>query len=422
MACYLLGVVSPSHGTLASVKRAHRFRTQKAFALPRRRHVSLTARRLAVHAKTSEGTKAPESNASPTGGNGQQRRSMFAKLFPRAYEQESSLEVIKPLGSRSKITPQPKAPQPKALQPKAPQPKAPQPKAPQPKVLNQQPSKAVVADTPAWIDKYRSKSVTAPSSSSEASLEDRLTDRSAWIASYRIKSAAPSSSEASLEARLKDRSKWISKYRRRPMTKAKEKAEDLFIEKTMEMAAQAKAKADRTRELGALMDEEAEPTAPTASLGDKAMGYIHKAVGVSLFFAADAYLKGVFLNAGIVFPSALGGMFIILGTLLSLQAVKPAIVQAIYALMQPGLEWIARWMPLFYVPTLIVLPIALRGIDARSLSTITGITVVGMILTLIFTAQMTMLVRKAVEGGKTGEGTEMGDSLFDDHKPHIAPP
>ena len=43
-----------------------------------------------------------------------------------------------------------------------------------------------------------------------------------------------------------------------------------------------------------------------------------QAVAVGSFFTADAFLKAKFFEYGITFPSALGGMFLILGASLGL--------------------------------------------------------------------------------------------------------
>jgi len=121
-------------------------------------------------------------------------------------------------------------------------------------------------------------------------------------------------------------------------------------------------------------------------------------LGLALFLSADAFFKQAFAQAGIVFPSALGGMFIIVGTLLSLQAVKPQLVEMMFDVMNPALEWITRWMPLFYVPSLIVLPLALQGIDPASLYKIGGITVFGCVASVLFTAQMAVSIRSVFGG------------------------
>jgi hypothetical protein len=91
-----------------------------------------------------------------------------------------------------------------------------------------------------------------------------------------------------------------------------------------------------------------------------ALGYAHKLYAVGIFYLADGALKEVFNRCGIMFPSALGGMFIILGALAALEAIHPKLVEIAFMVMRPGLDWISRWMPLFYVPSLIVLPLALK--------------------------------------------------------------
>jgi len=63
----------------------------------------------------------------------------------------------------------------------------------------------------------------------------------------------------------------------------------------------------------------------------------------------------------------------------------------------PGLNWIARWLPLFYVPALVTLPLALQGIPGADLLRIVGILSVGMVATLMFTAQITVFIREAVK-------------------------
>eukprot|EP00878_Enallax_costatus_P011408 GHUV01011911.1.p1 GENE.GHUV01011911.1~~GHUV01011911.1.p1 ORF type:complete len:377 (+),score=93.92 GHUV01011911.1:1322-2452(+) len=66
------------------------------------------------------------------------------------------------------------------------------------------------------------------------------------------------------------------------------------------------------------------------------------------------------------------------------------------ALYTPALNWIARWLPLFYVPALVTLPMALDGIPGADLLRIVGILSVGMVATLLFTAQITVVIREAV--------------------------
>jgi putative effector of murein hydrolase LrgA (UPF0299 family) len=99
-------------------------------------------------------------------------------------------------------------------------------------------------------------------------------------------------------------------------------------------------------------------------------------------------------QAGIKFPSALAGMFGVFAVL-CLVGEKPA--AKILAFFNPALDWIAKWLPLFYVPALVTLPLALQGIPGADLARIIGILLVGMVATLLFTAQITVVIREAVK-------------------------
>lgn len=70
----------------------------------------------------------------------------------------------------------------------------------------------------------------------------------------------------------------------------------------------------------------------------------------------------VFAAYAIKFPSALAGMF---GVFVLLCLVGDTTANKVLALYQPGLNWIARWLPLFYVPALVTLPLALNGIPGE---------------------------------------------------------
>lgn len=55
-------------------------------------------------------------------------------------------------------------------------------------------------------------------------------------------------------------------------------------------------------------------------------------------------------------------MFAIMGTLLALDRFSKEGADKVQAFFNPALNWIQRWLPLFYVPTLVVLPQAVHGI------------------------------------------------------------
>eukprot|EP00879_Flechtneria_rotunda_P015351 GHRR01016047.1.p1 GENE.GHRR01016047.1~~GHRR01016047.1.p1 ORF type:complete len:495 (+),score=199.38 GHRR01016047.1:155-1639(+) len=113
----------------------------------------------------------------------------------------------------------------------------------------------------------------------------------------------------------------------------------------------------------------------------------------SLYYT-DTLIKGVFLQYSIKFPSALAGMF---GAFALLCALGDKTAGKVMTMYTPALNWIARWLPLFYVPALVTLPMALDGIPGFDLLRIVGILAVGMVGTLLFTAQITVYIRGVVQ-------------------------
>ncbi len=55
-------------------------------------------------------------------------------------------------------------------------------------------------------------------------------------------------------------------------------------------------------------------------------------------------------------------MFGVVAGLAALARVSRERADAVMAFFAPALDWIQRWLPLFYVPSLIMLPLALRDI------------------------------------------------------------
>lgn len=81
---------------------------------------------------------------------------------------------------------------------------------------------------------------------------------------------------------------------------------------------------------------------------------------------ADKFLKKAFTAAAIKFPSALFGMFCVFSILLVLDSFAPSAAMDVMNFFEPATLFIQRWLPLFYVPSLVVLPLAVRDIPAAS--------------------------------------------------------
>ncbi|KAM6556531.1 hypothetical protein CsatB_003550 [Cannabis sativa] len=116
----------------------------------------------------------------------------------------------------------------------------------------------------------------------------------------------------------------------------------------------------------------------TSTFSQNVLKLVHLIVSLGLILATDKYLKKAFVAASIKFPSALFGMFCIFSVLVILDTIVPAAAASVMSFFEPALLFIQRWLPLFYVPSLVVLPLSVRDIPAASgikISLITAYTV-----------------------------------------------
>lgn len=93
---------------------------------------------------------------------------------------------------------------------------------------------------------------------------------------------------------------------------------------------------------------------------------LHLVVSLGIILAMDKFLKKAFVVAAIKFPSALFGMFCIFSILTILDSTVPAAATNLVKFFEPALLFIQRWLPLFYVPSLVVLPLSIKDIPAAS--------------------------------------------------------
>jgi hypothetical protein len=96
------------------------------------------------------------------------------------------------------------------------------------------------------------------------------------------------------------------------------------------------------------------------------LGVAHLLVSLGIVVATDKFLKQAFVAASIKFPSALFGMFCVFSVLVVFDAFVPALAKGFIDFFEPATLFIQRWLPLFYVPSLVVLPLAVRDVPAAS--------------------------------------------------------
>ncbi|CAN6486520.1 unnamed protein product [Victoria cruziana] len=139
-------------------------------------------------------------------------------------------------------------------------------------------------------------------------------------------------------------------------------------------------------------------SAPISSKGlQKVAKILHLLVSLGVIVATDKILKKVFISAAIKFPSALFGMFCIFSILMILDSVVPPAAAGLMNFFEPAILFIQRWLPLFYVPSLVVLPLAVKDIPATSGAKIFFILVGGWVASLSVAGYTAITVRKMVK-------------------------
>lgn len=120
-------------------------------------------------------------------------------------------------------------------------------------------------------------------------------------------------------------------------------------------------------------------------------------MSLGIVLATDKFLKQAFVAASIKFPSALFGMFCVFSVLVVFDTFVPALAKAFMDFFEPATLFIQRWLPLFYVPSLVVLPLAVRDVPAASGVKIFAITFGGWFATLAVAGYTALAVRKLVK-------------------------
>ncbi|KAG5249075.1 plastidal glycolate/glycerate translocator [Salix suchowensis] len=141
----------------------------------------------------------------------------------------------------------------------------------------------------------------------------------------------------------------------------------------------------------------------SSSISQTVIGVLHLLVSLGIILAMDKLLKKAFVAAAIKFPSALFGMFCIFSVLVILDVTIPAAATSLMNFFEPALLFIQRWLPLFYVPSLVVLPLSVKDIPAASGVKICFITAGGWLASLCVAGFTAIAVRKMVK-------TEMTDA------------
>lgn len=131
-----------------------------------------------------------------------------------------------------------------------------------------------------------------------------------------------------------------------------------------------------------------------ATRATEAREHAHLVASVGALFALDKGLENGLKAAGVSFPSALIGMF---GALVILMVTEKLVgedaANKLKSTVSPALNWITSWLPVFYVPSLVVTPLVLTKIAPSAIAKVLVIVVVGFVSTIAFSATSANAIR-----------------------------
>lgn len=139
----------------------------------------------------------------------------------------------------------------------------------------------------------------------------------------------------------------------------------------------------------------------------------------------DVAIRRLFQAKSIAFPSSLAGCGILFASLLSLHAMKSEWGDSIYNVLAPGAAVLAKWLPVFFVPSLVTLPLAQSMGNGWELAKVAAVIGGGFLFTLFTTAGSVLAVRKLMGSAShetDGKGYGTKEIAAETPTPTSAPP
>lgn len=119
--------------------------------------------------------------------------------------------------------------------------------------------------------------------------------------------------------------------------------------------------------------------------------------GALAFILLDVFFRKAFKAKKIAFPSQLGGCCILFGVLLLSELISPGTGDMVFNALSPGAGLLAKWLPVFFVPGLAMIPLAPSMGSNLEVVKVLGVVVVGFYFSL-FTGAFSVLALRKCQG------------------------
>eukprot|EP00557_Chaetoceros_sp_GSL56_P008334 CAMPEP_0176504902 /NCGR_PEP_ID=MMETSP0200_2-20121128/16200_1 /TAXON_ID=947934 /ORGANISM="Chaetoceros sp., Strain GSL56" /LENGTH=579 /DNA_ID=CAMNT_0017904403 /DNA_START=124 /DNA_END=1862 /DNA_ORIENTATION=+ len=127
--------------------------------------------------------------------------------------------------------------------------------------------------------------------------------------------------------------------------------------------------------------------------------------------ALDISFRKLFKAFSISFPSSLGGCGAVFATMVGLYSFRPSLGDSVYNLLSPGAAILAKWLPVFFVPSLITLPLAAALGTSMEIVKVAMVILGGFYFTLFSTAFSVLGIRKFVTTSSSSSLSSSSSSL-----------
>ena len=121
--------------------------------------------------------------------------------------------------------------------------------------------------------------------------------------------------------------------------------------------------------------------------------------GIALIFALERSIFFLGKSLQLSIPSAPSGMVFVFLALLVLNRISRRACRAVQDFMLPALEFYGAWVPLFFSPPLVQLPLSLRGLQIDVVAKLGAVIVAGTAFSIFTTAWIVQLLRAQKQRG-----------------------
>lgn len=139
----------------------------------------------------------------------------------------------------------------------------------------------------------------------------------------------------------------------------------------------------------------------TESSTSKSQSSVPTLMGMASLVALDKTASNFFVKMGISFPSSLIVMSSVFAILSALKETVSDVADSIVDFYLPSLAFIKVWLPVFFVPPLVVLPLKFTTIS-RILGPILSLVVVGLVSSLVSTATVAEIFKPSFKNSRPG--------------------